>query len=327
MYKLSYDFKQYNDILSTYMELIVKNSKINFQNQIVNSEIKDSVNDSNSLAASIQNLEEYLHYNFEKSPQNFNNVINAIINNVRTISVLPTSNRGIYGETQENNKIIYINPELKSSKHLTAQERTKLYMAHELGHVINNEWMKKVIEYANSNLQNGNLTKDEAQLFYDGFSMLDEATTQNRAENFVYESSHKKRPNLAYYTNAKLYNNEPYKSNLDYYGELQEPATMFARTLRGIGKENDDLKAFDALSQRATSPDFFNNILEEYTKDRQISSLILESEYMGLIKRASYANFGYGDKYYLKNSKNYLDNLRKETGKMRDYREPFENIR
>ena len=48
-------------------------------------------------------------------------------------------------------------------------------------------------------------------------------------------------------------------------------------------------------------------------------------KYMGLLKRASYANFGYGDTSYLDNSKTYLDKLRSITGQMRDYREPFED--
>ena len=153
--------------------------------------------------------------------------------------------------------------------------------------------------------------------------MLDEATTQNRAENFVYEFSGKQRPRLANYINQNLFNGETYKSNFDYYGELQEPATMFARTLRGIGKENDDIRALDMLSERAMSPNFFNNILNEYSRDGQMPSFIQGVQYMGLLKRASYANFGYEDDLYLQNSKTYLDRLRNVTTQMRDYREPF----
>ena len=46
-------------------------------------------------------------------------------------------------------------------------------------------------------------------------------------------------------------------------------------------------------------------------------------QYMGLLKRASYANFGYEDSSYLHNSNRYLQNLRSITAQMRDYREPF----
>ena len=323
MYNLNYDFGQYNDVISVYIEVLINKSTTNFQQQIRNRQVKNREHDADALAGCIQNLEEYLYYNFQKSPATFNHVINATMDNVRTISVLPNNKRGIYGEAQADNKIIYINPDLSDSRNLTGEERTRLYMAHELGHIINHDWMNKVIEYANQQIRQGRLSQEHAQLIYDGFSMLDEATTQNRAEKFVYEFSGKQRPRLANYRNENLFNGETYKSNFDYYGELQEPATMFARTLRGIGKENDDIRALDMLSERAISSNFFNNILNEYSRDGQMSSFIQEVQYMGLLKRASYANFGYEDVSYLRNSKTYLDRLRNLTTQMRDYREPF----
>ncbi len=152
---------------------------------------------------------------------------------------------------------------------------------------------------------------------------IDEATTQNRAENFAYEISGKDRPRLAYYRNGRMFNSEVYKSNFDYYSELQYPATMFARTLRGIGKEDDDLTALDMLSEMALLPNFFNNILNEYLRDGQMLAFIQEVQFMGLLKRASYANFGYENISYLHNSKTYLERLRNLTTQMRDYREPF----
>lgn len=323
MYNLNYDFGQYNDVISTYIEVLINKSTTNFQQQIRNGQVRNREHDADALAGCIQNLEEYLYYNFQKSPATFNHVVNATMNNVRTIAVLPNNKRGIYGEAQADNKIIYINPDLPNSRNLTGEERTRLYMAHELGHIINHDWMNKVIEYANQQIRQGRLSQEHAQLIYDGFSMLDEATTQNRAENFVYEFSGKQRPRLENYRNGNLFNRETYKSNFDYYGELQEPATMFARTLRGIGKENDDIRALDMLSERAISPNFFNNILNEYSRDGQMPSFIQEVQYMGLLKRASYANFGYEDVSYLRNSKTYLDRLRNVTTQMRDYREPF----
>lgn len=89
------------------------------------------------------------------------------------------------------------------------------------------------------------------------------------------------------------------------------------------GKEDNDMIALSMLSDRALSPSFFNNILNEYSRDGQMSSFIKEVQYMGLLKRASYANFGYGDRSYLQNSTRYLESLRSVTSQMRDYREPF----
>ena len=81
--------------------------------------------------------------------------------------------------------------------------------------------------------------------------------------------------------------------------------------------------ALSMLSDRALSPSFFNSILNEYSRDGQMPSFIKEVQYMGLLKRASYANFGYEDPSYLHNSNRYLQNLRSVTTQMRDYREPF----
>lgn len=323
MYNLKYDFKQYNEVMSVYMDVLVEKSTAQFQQQIRNGQVRNSEHDADALAGGIENLEEYLYYNFQKSPQTFNHILNSTMNKVKTISVLPEEERGIYGRTEVENQMIFINPDLRSSKNLTGEERTRLYMAHELGHVINDGWMKKVIEYCNQNIRQGRLTQEHAQLIYDGFSMLDEATTQDRAEEFVYEFSGKRRPQLAYYRNGKLFDGQPYQSNFDYYGELQEPATMFARTLRGIGKEDNDMIALSMLSDRALSPSFFNSILNEYSRDGQMPSFIKEVQYMGLLKRASYANFGYEDPSYLHYSNRYLQNLRSVTTQMRDYREPF----
>ena len=323
MYKLNCDFNQYNNSIAIYFNVLMNKTRDGFQQQIRNGQVENIEHEADVLVGCIRNLEEYLYYNFQKFPQIFNQILSATMNNLRTILVLPKENRGVFGQTQPHNKTIYINPDLHDSRYLTAEERTRLYMAHELGHNVNHEWMKKVKEYTDQQMEQGRLTQNQAQLIYDGFSMLDEVITQNRAENFVYAYSGKRRPDLTYYRNARIFDSEPYKSNFDYYGELEEPAIMFARTLRGIGKENDDIKALDMLSERALSPNFFSRILNEYTRDGQMPVFVQEVQYMGLLKRASYANFGYGDISYLINSKTYLERLKNITAQMRDYREPF----
>ena len=326
MYSLRYNFGGYNDAITSHMQALINNSSVFLNKQNENHQLEDFNHDADALAGSIQNVEEYLYHCYKEYPQEFGHILNSIINDVRTIAVLPSNRRGIYGESQVKNKIIYINPSLSDTFYLKGEERTRLYMAHELGHVINNQWMKKVIDYANWELKNGFLTKEDAQLIYDGFSMLDEATTQNRAEEFVYKFAKKSRPPLYEYKSKRLYNGSPFKSNFDYYRELQEPATMFARTLRGIGKINDDVQALNMLSKRALSPKFFDTILHEYTHDGQTKAFMQETQCMGLIKRASYANFGYEDQIYLKNSKNYFDSLKTITSKMKDTRDSIEDF-
>ena len=323
MYIMKYYFDQYDRIIATYLEVLANKSSTRLQEQKRKGEIKNVNHDSEVLASCIENVEEYLYYNYTKHPQNFNYILNSLLNKATIIAVLPDNSRGIYGKTENSSKTIYINPDLPGRRGLTKEERTRLYMAHELGHAVNSGWMKKVIEYCDKNIRQGKLTKENAQLIYDGFSMLDESTTQDRAEDFAYNIANKQRPKLAYYKNNRLFGGEPYKSNFDFYGELQEPAVMFARTLRGIGKEDDDNKALRMISDRALSENFFDNILKEYNRDGQIQFFEKEVQYMGLLKRASYANFGYGSAEYLKRSASYLQSLKSITGKLRYRRNPF----
>ena len=325
MYNLKYDFKQFNNGVSKYMNIVIDLSAEQFQKQIKNGQVRDIKHDTNALALGIKYLEEYLYYNFQNSPQIFASIYNSIANKARIISVLPYNERGIYGKFDSKNQTIFINPNLDRSRTLTGEERTRLYMAHELGHAINDNWMNKVLEYCDQNISQRKLTEEQATLIYDGFSMLNEATTQDRAEEFAYKFSGKKRPRqqLVSYKDKKLFDGQQFQTNFDYYGELQAPTIMFARTLRGIGKENNDMKALSMLSKRALSSDFFKSILDEYSRDGNMQSFIKAVQYMGLLKRASYANFGYGDEKYLRDSNKNLQSLRALTSKMRNYKEPF----
>ena len=79
------------------------------------------------------------------------------------------------------------------------------------------------------------------------------------------------------------------------------------------------------LSRRALSHDFLKRIIEEYKKDGQIANLYEEFKYMGIIKKASYARFGYDSQDNLKNSKKALDVFTAIATPLRDYREPYED--
>lgn len=127
MYELSYDFQTSNQIIAKYFQNLIANSSANLQQQVKNSQVIDSRNDSNSLANCIANLEQYLYYNFKKSPQNFDYILNSIMNNVSIISVLPKNERGIYWKTEIGNKTIYINPDLPNSNYLTSEERNYIW--------------------------------------------------------------------------------------------------------------------------------------------------------------------------------------------------------
>ena len=234
------------------------------------------------------------------------------------ITVLAPSDRGIYGQFVSSSKTIYINPSLSSSTTLTGEERTRLYMAHELGHVIHEDWKNTV--------RNHLVLMDDSpmmkQAMYDGFCLIDEATTQNRAEDIAYYFASKKRPERRL-SHSSLFDGEEFLTNFDYYGELQGPAILFGKTLRGIGNSKTDEEALSRLSSRTLSSRFVDDVFFEYKKDGHYEDLKFLLVCLGIIKKASYAQFGYSDAQYIKRSSSALHELRRVAGPLRDPRQPF----
>ena len=317
------DFGKYNELVVEYIKKLKSNSSAYFKKQVIAGQV--SIEEQTALTDSMQNIIYYLHYMYKQFPNEFEHIFNSIRETVQSISLLPIENRNIYGITQFERKNIFINPQFNAEGRLTGNERRALYIAHELGHVVNHTWMEKVRDYYANQREKGIINQIDEDLMCEGFSLLDEVTTQNTAENYIYSRAQKKRPAIKTHFSKKLFNGKGYPSNLDFYGELQEPAIMFARTLRGIGKENNDTKALDMLSRRAVSSDFFSRVLNEYTKDNQMKSLKNELLLMGLLKKASYANFGNGKTTYLTHSGEYLSEFKKVATRMRDYRDPYDD--
>ncbi len=329
-YNFGYNFGEYQSSMKVFFDKITGNSIQYFLRQIKSGKILNGVSSSddpkfkmeyNKLLSYIKNIEEYLYYYYSKDKINFRNIFNSI-SKVEVITVLNNEDRGVYGVTYPNSNVIQINPELKGNEELTAEQRTRLYVAHELGHIVNRSWMSQV----KSNFENINALNDnQKQLIYEGFSLLDEVTTQNRAEDIAYFYAHKQRPSMKSHRDSRgMYDGEPYKSNFDYYKELQEPATIFSRTLRGIGKIKNDEEALGLLSTRALKPNFVNTIINEYNRDGQTTNLYNEFQFLGIIKNASYARFGHSSENFLNASKLALNKFKNIAIPLLDPREPFE---
>ena len=312
-----YNFDKYNDEINTYLDNVYINSLNYYRNHFKGkNETKTLRLDLDTIDKSMGYIEDYLNYFYQKHPKYFLDVFNALKKNVKTITVLPPVDRGIYGQYVAFTGLIFINPELSGSDTLTKDERTRLYLCHELGHAVHHEWIRTIgkhIKEYDINIRN---------IITEGFNLLDEATTQNVAENVAYYYSNSKRPVQRYYSGA-LFSGASYKTNFDFYGNLQEPATLFSRTLRGIGSENKDGKALNKLSLRALKKDFVDDIFYEYNKDGHKEDLEYLMSYLGIIKKASYATFGYDDKKYIRSSLGAFTELKKLAGALRDYRQPF----
>lgn len=314
---IRYDFGIYNDDVNTYLENVYKNSINYYKEHFKGANATNTLNlDLETIDKTVCYIEDYLNYFHKKHPKYFIDVFMALKRRVEKVTVLEPSRRGIYGQFFPGVNLICINPELSGSRTLTKDERTRLYVCHELGHAVHYRWILPAI----TKIEDDN--PEVRGMIMEGFNLLDEATTQNTAENVAYYYSNSKRPAQQYYSGT-LFSGASYKANFDFYGNLQEPATMFSRTLRGIGSEDNDNRALNLLSLRALRKDFANDIFDEYKKDGHYEDLKDLMFYLGIIKKASYATFGYEDRKYISYSLEAFTELKKLAGSLRDYRPPF----
>ena len=79
---------------------------------------------------------------FKKNSEKTRSFFKNLIEKLKFVTVFPRANRGLYGQYVISEKTLYINPQLHASSKLTSDERTRLYICHELGHVKNSEWMQ-----------------------------------------------------------------------------------------------------------------------------------------------------------------------------------------
>ena len=324
-FTLKYDFGEKNKEVQDFIKILGKNSMTFLSSLIEEKKIssKDYRNENLATKYFVQCVEEYLYYYYIFNKDDFSNIFSEV-SKLCAIAPIDSNLKGLYGITipVSTGFTIQINPLMIRGEFLNSAERSRLYVAHELGHVINAMWMKKVAEKFSVKTSGLEFSQDAQKIMYDGFSMLDEAITQDRAEDIAYFFAKKKRPAIASYVDGRgLYNGKSYRSNFDFYSELQEPATIFARTLRGIGKIDDESGALNMLSKRAIRPDFVDAIFKEYKEDGQIDNLYRELANMGVIKNASYARFGCAPQSNLDMSVGALEKLKNIAFKMRDYRD------
>ena len=241
-------------------------------------------------------------------------LVKASFKSLDTIGLLNSRFRGgIYGIT--DSRRIEINPNLASSRTLDSSERTLLYISHEMGHRLHFDWTnklnvntilsdKKVSEY------HQRLPQDLRNFIYYGYDLLDEALTQDRAEDIAYYFAGKNRPELTP-RRSRLFDGEIFSTNFDYYGELQTPAIMFAKSLKNISK--DDRYAMKQISKAAIDRRFSKKIENEFRSTDRIVDLYAILHAMGMIKEASYEVFGMSGNKALSKSKRALSLLKSLT--------------
>lgn len=318
-YKTLNQFDKYTDWVNMYLNQIYDRSLELYSKRYArNNSTGTSEIDKEKIKESLEYIDDYLYYYYQFQNEDFHSIFLNLVNSLQFVTVFPPKMRGLYGQYVNSEKTLYINPELHASSKLTSDERTRLYICHELGHIQNSKWMQKLVPILN----NVKCSNEDRQLMYDGFSLLDEAITQDRAENITYYFSSKVRP-LMNRCSTQLFNGKSFETNFDYYGEFQVPTISFAKTLRGIGKLSNDRLVMEEFDKRSLSDDFSSRIFDEYNRDGQIENLYDMLIKLGIIKNASYAAFGYGEQTYLLQSSLALDEYNQIVSEMRDYRDPI----
>ena len=319
-YNTPNQFGDYTELINEYINKIFGQSlDLYLKRYASNNPTGTQKLDIDKIEESMGYIDDYLYYYYSfNSEKEFLSIFENLVDNLNFVTVFPPEKRGYYGEYVDSETLLYINPQLSASSELSSDERTRLYICHELGHIQNAKWMNKLLPELNSL----NYSNEDKQLIIDGFSLLDEATTQDRAENITYYYSSKIRPPMEK-RSTRLFNNRPFNTNFDYYGEFQEPTINFAKTLRGIGKLSSDESVMEEFDKRSLSGDFADNILYEYRMDGYEEELYYMMGRLGVIKNASYEAFGYGNHDYLEISSNALLEYNQVVNGMRDYRDPI----
>ena len=318
-YKTINQFGEYTSLVNVYLNKIYDSSMELYSKRYArNNPTGTQKIDIEKIEESLEYIDDYLYYFYRFNSDSFVSIFKNLIDNLQFVTVFPPSMRGLYGLYEDSEKTLYISPTLRASSKLTSNERTRLYICHELGHIQNSKWMEKLIIILN----NIKCSNEDRQLMYDGFSLLDEATTQDRAEKITYYFSAKNRP-LMCKRSTQLFDGAPFETNFDYYGEFQVPTISFAKTLRGIGKLSNDELVMEEFDRRTLSDEFSSRIFEEYIRDGQIENLYYMLKRLGVIKNAAYEAFGYGKPMYLQQSLLALNEYNRLVSTMRDYRAPI----
>lgn len=291
----------------------------------------EQIRDKRKIKEFVEYVEDYVHGLKEEKYITSNN-LDFVLGQIKKLeTIIPTEKRyrGIFGVTNKND--IAINPTLSSSSQLTSSERTKLYVFHELGHLIHQPWMDDIDICINEMKKNKNLNNTIAQnpdfanlLIKYGFWLLDEATSQEIAEDLVYKQANKTRPKMSYHIEPKIFSGELHKSNFDFYQPLHEPACFFGRTLKGIGNSSktEDETIMNELAKRSFKRNFLTDIVNEYQETKELEEdLFMTMINLGMIKDAAYSLFLAGSiPNSLSSSQRAFTTLKELCQKNEDYR-------
>ena len=304
-----YNYGQYQSRVEAFLSRIYRDSKDWFE--------KPSNLDSlANLVRLVGFLDLYLHYYYEVHRDKFDYVFEAISGKCRgdiyevigirgdyelnyeydDVKKKKIRTKGLYGDAHASGgSFIDMNTTL-------SDETLLLYFAHELGHVVNRHSLEKLRSFSyeiqyNINtrglVDRGDLVKkrDFVDFVNDGLAMLDETTTQDRAEDVKAYYTGRMRRKVSEFSQP-FYDGKTYKTNFGYYGEFEEPTVLFGSVIDEVGAIDDFEEAMRKISVMSLSPEFSEKIIEEFNRSGKSEEFYELIKNMAIIKATKYKEIG-----------------------------------
>lgn len=301
MYKTKYTFWNKNsfDGFVDALNELYENSRNHYIN--THKEVKE--NELKMFDVFMKGLENYYASLITSGIVNNSNYIN-VLNQLKSISliiILPEAKRNLYGVTLGYQ--IAINPEIGSKDEYNETFMKQLCISHEIGHVINNKWTKDTKSLSKRLYEDSRvkailekIDADDPKYLQFGFSLLDEVVAEEAAEYTTYRLNKMKRPNKELRRDKKIFNHNPYLTNYILYGELQELALSFSKSMDCIRttKNSSDDDVMFRLVCKSFNDEFLKDIEKELVNSdtKKLEKLITMIACMGKIKAATYEVVG-----------------------------------
>ena len=249
--------------------------------------------------------------------QNYDNVL-EMLSQIDVIKLFCKNDWCVFGITRGNR--ISINTKKIDIGTLSSKAGFQMIVSHELGHIIDNSWLEDAMAVS-KNLFRDKECHDMLEQYnlgdlnhiFNGFILIDEAVSQECAERVTYRMIQEKRPSYIKMRKQNVFSETPFRTNFNFYEELQEVAVKFARCLRFVGcSQTDDFnEVLGKLAKKAFRRDFIFQIWKEIQNDSDKKcDFVLMLACMGKIKDDSYANLDMEDKNSHHNITGYLKAFR-----------------
>ena len=277
-------------------------------------------NDMNMLKTFFQDLE--IHYILLMKLGMVTNVncknILEQLKSIDLVKILPKQHRKYYGLTYDGQ--ISINPDIQGKYNLSSDFLKQMSISHELGHIVNASWMEDAKAFSSELYQDPrvqailkNMGLNDKKYLQYGFSLIDEVVAQEAAERVSYQKEGLQRPKREARRDKAIFNHNPYITNYVFYGELQDFAISFARSLSYMDCAQDrEEDVLLKLVRRSFDKDFIQKIRKEVLSNpSKLDDFIIMLACMGRVKDATYQVLGLHESNKSLNVNSYVDPFQK----------------